>query len=90
MPQVTVDELKKLLVENCVLKVNVDEISADTLLFGPNSVGLDSLDALQMTVAIEQNYGVPIADPEAARKILATLGALRDWLAQQSVFSPEK
>ncbi len=82
MAQVSLDELKRLLVENCVLKVDLNEISADTPLFGPNSVGLDSLDALQMTVAIEQNYGRAIPDSQVARQALRTLGTLRDWLAQ--------
>ena len=82
MTQVSLDELKRLLVENCVLKVDLDRISADTPLFGPNSVGLDSLDALQMTVAIEQNYGRAIPDSQVARQVLHTLGSLRDWLAQ--------
>jgi acyl carrier protein len=80
--QVSLDELKRLLVENCVLKVDLNEISESTPLFGPNGVGLDSLDALQMTVAIEQNYGRVIPDSQVARQALQTLGALRDWLAQ--------
>ena len=83
MAQVTVEELKRLLVENCVLKVNLDEISEDTPLFGPNSIGLDSLDALQMTVAIEQNYGRVIPDSNVARQVFQSLRALREWLAQQ-------
>jgi acyl carrier protein len=83
MREVTVDELKQLLVENCVLKVGLEEISEDTPLFGPNSIGLDSLDALQMTVAIEQNYGIAISDPQVARQAFQTLGALREWLSAQ-------
>jgi acyl carrier protein len=82
MSQVSLDELKRLLVENCVLKVDLNQIGEDTPLFGPNSVGLDSLDALQMTVAIEQNYGRAIPDSNVARQVLRTLGSLRDWLAQ--------
>ncbi len=82
MSQVSLDELKQLLVENCVLKVDLNQIGEDTPLFGPNSVGLDSLDALQMTVAIEQNYGRAIPDSQVARQVLRTLGSLRDWLAQ--------
>ncbi len=84
MRQVTLEELKQLLVENCVLKVNLSEIGEATPLFGPGSVGLDSLDALQMTVAIEQNYGLIIPDPATARDVLKTLGTLRDWIARES------
>jgi acyl carrier protein len=83
MSDVSIEELKRLLVENCVLKVNLDEIAEDTPLFGPDSVGLDSLDALQMTVAIEQNYGLIIADGKVAREVLKSLGTLRSWIAAQ-------
>ncbi len=83
MPDVSIAELKKLLVENCVLKVDLDAINEDTPLFGPGSVGLDSLDALQMTVAIEQHFGIAITDPQVARKAFASLGTMREWLAHQ-------
>jgi acyl carrier protein len=88
MREVTLDELKRLLVENCVLKVNLDEIGESTPLFGPGSVGLDSLDALQMTVAIEQNYGLIIPDPQTAREVLQSLGSLRDWIHRESAKKP--
>jgi acyl carrier protein len=88
MPEVEITELKQLLVQNCMLKVNVDEIKADTPLFGPESIGLDSIDALQMTLAIEKTYRIPIRDPQVAREVLHSLGRLREWLQRQSV--PEK
>lgn len=84
MANVTIQELRKLLVDNCVLKMNPDLITEQTPLFGPESVGLDSLDALQMTVSIEKHYGVAITDSETAQKALRTLGTLRQWLAEQA------
>jgi len=84
MAEVTLDELKKLVVENCVLKIKPEEIGEEMPLFGPGSVGLDSLDALQLTVAIEQQYGIVINDAEVARQALQSLGTLRLWLAQQA------
>ena len=83
MADVSFDELKQLLVENCVLKVDVEEITEDTLLFGPGSIGLDSLDALQMTVAVEQHYGIAITDPQIAKQVFHSLHTLRTWLEQQ-------
>jgi acyl carrier protein len=83
MPDISLDELKKLIVENCVLKLKPDEIREDTPLFGPDSIGLDSLDALQLTVAIEQQYGIVINDAQVARQALQSLGTLRCWLAAQ-------
>ena len=83
MPQVDVDTLKRLLVENCMLKTSVDKIGETTPLFGPESVGLDSLDALQMTVALEKKFGVTLNDPDTVRRVLQNLGTLREWLGQQ-------
>lgn len=87
MPDVDLNTLKGMLVENCMLKTNIDGIDESTPLFGPNSVGLDSLDALQMTVALEKKFGIVLNDPETVRKILQNLGTLRTWLASQPVSS---
>lgn len=80
MTEVTFDELKQLLIKNCMLQVSPDEILEDTSLFGPESLGLDSIDALQMTVAIEKDYGIIINDPEVARHAFHSLGSLKEWL----------
>jgi len=72
-----------LLIDNCILKLDPATITEQTLLFGPGSIGLDSLDALQMTVGIEQKYGIVIQDDETARRVLQNLGTLRQWLAEQ-------
>ena len=83
MTEISLDELKRLVVENCVLKIKPEEIGEATPLFGPGSVGLDSLDALQLSVAIEQQYGIAINDAKVAREAMQSLGTLRNWLAQQ-------
>jgi len=82
MSEITIENLRRLLVENC--KVDPADILEETPLFGPDSLGLDSLDALQMTVAIEKEYGVAISDPITARDALQSLGVLRDWLQRQA------
>jgi acyl carrier protein len=84
MPTVSIGDLKKLLIESCVLKTNPETITADTPLFGPDSVGLDSLDALQLVVSIEKHYGIAITDSETAQKALRSLGTLRQWLTEQA------
>ncbi|HTS17663.1 MAG TPA: phosphopantetheine-binding protein [Verrucomicrobiae bacterium] len=83
MAEVSLDDLRKLVVENCVLKIKPEEIGEDTPLFGPDGVGLDSLDALQLTIAIEQQFGIVITDANVAREAMGSLGSLRRWLAQQ-------
>ena len=81
MSDLSIDNLKKLLVENCMVKIDPATITEETLLFGPEGIGLDSLDALQMTVAIEKEFKLPIADPNTAREALHNLATLREWIA---------
>ncbi len=80
MKEVTLDELKRLLVANCMLRISPEDIKNDTPLFGPDSLGLDSIDALQMTVALESTYGIAIKDPETARQAFQSLNHLHEWL----------
>lgn len=73
-----VDEIKALMAENLMLQVPLEEIGDNQLLFGPGSLGLDSVDALQLVVALDKTYGLKIPDPDTARKILqspATIAA---------------
>lgn len=83
MASVTLDDLRALLSENCMLQTPVEEIEEDMPLFGPGSVGLDSIDALQIAVGVEQKFGIPLKDPEVARQVLKTLGSLREWIIRQ-------
>jgi acyl carrier protein len=69
-------QVKQMLVENLMLKTSAAEIGDDQPLFGPGSLGLDSVDALQLVVALEKNYRLKLPDPEAARKTLQTVNAI--------------
>lgn len=71
-------EIKKMLVENCMLQIPADQISDDQALFGPGSLGLDSVDALQIVVALDKNYGLKVPDPEAAKSILHSINSMAD------------
>ena len=74
-------EIKRMLVENCMLQIPVEEISDDQALFGPGSLGLDSVDALQLVVALDKNYGLKVPDPEAAKKILHSVDSMATAVA---------
>ena len=83
MADISLEDLRKLLVENCMLRVPPEEIQSGTTLFGPGSLGLDSIDALQLTVGIEKTYGIAIKDPAVARDAFQSVQSLQDWLTSQ-------
>jgi acyl carrier protein len=78
--ETSVDILRSMLAENVMLKIDVATISEDTPLFGAEGLGLDSLDALQIIIAVEKKYGISIGDATTARDALQSLGVLRDWI----------
>jgi len=76
-------QIKDLMVENLMLQVTADNISDDLPLFGPGSLGLDSVDALQLVVALDKNFGLKIRDPEAAKQILHTVNSIARAVQQK-------
>jgi acyl carrier protein len=76
-------DIKRLMVENLMLQVPIEEIQDDQALFGQGSLGLDSVDALQLVVALDKNYGLKIPDPEAARQILQSVTAIATAVAKR-------
>jgi len=83
MTEITLDDVRRLLVDNCMLRVRPEEIQPETLLFGPESLGLDSIDALQLTVGIEKSYGIAIKEPAVAREAFHSVKTLQQWLSNQ-------
>jgi len=70
------ERIKNMMVENLMLQVPAAEIADDQPLFGPGSLGLDSVDALQLVVALDKNFGLKIPDPAAAKEILQNVSAI--------------
>ena len=68
--------IKNMMVENLMLQVTADEIGDDQALFGPGSLGLDSVDALQLVVALDKNFGLKVPDPAAAKVILQSVNTI--------------
>jgi acyl carrier protein len=73
--------LKSLLVENLMLPMAADEIADDRPLFGPDSLGLDSVDALQLVVALDKHFGLKIPDPATAQRVLHSVASMAEAVA---------
>ncbi len=76
-------KIKQLMVENLMLQMTAAEIADDLPLFGPGSLGLDSVDALQLVVALDKNFGLKIRDPEAAKQILRDVNSIAQAVEQK-------
>ena len=77
-------ELKELLVDNLALEeITPEEIKDDEILF-EEGLGLDSLDAVEIVVLIQRNYGLEIVDEEEAREILRSMDTLARWVHENS------
>jgi acyl carrier protein len=68
--------IKKMMVDNLMLQMTADEIKDDQPLFGPGSLGLDSVDALQLVVGLDKTFGLKIPTPAAAREILKNVNTI--------------
>lgn len=70
-------ELKKLIIEVLVLEdVTPEEIDSQAPLF-VEGLGLDSIDALELAMVLEERYGVRLhEDPEENRKVFASVNSL--------------
>ena len=69
-------KIKAMMVENLMLQVTPVDIADDQALFGPASLGLDSVDALQLVVALDKNFGLKVPAPAAAKEILQSINTI--------------
>ena len=76
-------EIKELIVEALMLEdVTPDEIGSEEQLF-IDGLGLDSIDALELAIAIEKKYGITIkASEEEKRKIFSCVRELAAYVTQ--------
>jgi acyl carrier protein len=68
--------IKAMIVENLMLRSGALDIQDDQPLFGSGSLGLDSVDALQLVVALDKNFGLKIPTPAAAKDILQNVNTI--------------
>lgn len=80
-------QLKQLILRECDKEDDFDwqEIDTQELLFGQDSrVQMDSLDALQVSLALQQQYGVRIEGAKDGRRVLASIATIADYIRNNS------
>jgi len=75
-------EIKLLIIEALNIDdVNPDEVGDDDSLFGEgNALGLDSIDALEIVMALQEKYGVRIDDKNQSRFILKSISTIAEFI----------
>lgn len=75
------DKIKKEIIEKLNLEdVKPSDIDENAPLFG-DGLGLDSIDALELIVMMEKNYGIKIKDPSQGKDIFVSVKILADYIA---------
>ena len=80
-------EVKELMVSGLRLSIAPTKIADDTSIFGDNAggggLGLDSIDALELVVLVEERYHVSIPDEEVGKRAFASVSALIDFILHE-------
>jgi len=76
--------IKSMMVESLMLKMTPDEISDEIVLFAPDGLALDSIDALELAVALEKTFGVKVPDAETAREAFVSVNSLADFILKEN------
>jgi len=72
--------LKKLLVENLSLEdIRPEDIKDDEILFG-DGLGLDSLDAVEIVVLLQRNFGLEVKNMKQGREIFYSVDTLARYI----------
>jgi acyl carrier protein len=80
-PAELIATLKALILEAAEKESPEGGLSDDEALFGPEArLDLDSLDALQISMAIQERFGVRMPDSKATRRALSSIGNLAQYL----------
>lgn len=69
-------QIKEMMVEELMLQQTPAEIADDAGIFQPDGLGLDSVDALQLVVALEKKFGLKLADSDAAKNVLHNVNSI--------------
>ena len=75
-------EVKELLASGLRLQVAPADIDASAPIFG-EALGLDSIDALELVVLVEDRFHVSIPDEEVGRRAFASVDALVDFIVAE-------
>ena len=81
MMEQLISDLKKQVVEQLNLQINPAEIGDEQPLFG-EGLGLDSIDALELIVLLQQHYGLKLNNPEDGPKVFHSIKTMATFITE--------
>jgi acyl carrier protein len=89
MPDPLIARLKSLIVETLRLDdIRPEDIPDDEPLFGSSRFGLDSVDALELVVRLEKEFGIKVSSSETSRKALSSVAGLAAYIRAHQAEHP--
>lgn len=76
-----ISQVKSMIVRALKLKIQPDSIDSDKPLFG-GGLGLDSIDALELVIALEKEFGARISDSTVGKKVLVSVKTIVDYIKE--------
>ena len=77
-----IQKLKQQIIEVLNLEdISCDDIDNDAPLFG-DGLGLDSIDALELIVLLEKQYGIKLSDPAQGKAIFQSINTMAHYIAE--------
>lgn len=79
------DELKQEIKEKIIAALNLEDITTedindDDALFG-DGLALDSIDALELIVMLDKDYGIKLSDPKEGRNIFQSINTMAQYIS---------
>jgi acyl carrier protein len=78
-----VQRVRQLLATRLKLAQAAEEISEDTPLFAADGLGLDSIDALELVLGLEKEFGIVIEDRAVAIRVLTSIRTIAEFIQSQ-------
>ena len=79
-------DIKKMIIETLNMEdITPEDIGDDLILFGgDNTLGLDSIDAIELVMAIQRDYKVRLDDQNLAREVLKDVNSIANFIQSKS------
>lgn len=83
-------EIKNLIMNTLgITDINPADVDDDKPLFGgDNALTLDSVDAIEIIMAIQRQYGIRIADQTLAREVIRSVNSIAEFLTAEKAKNP--